>query len=202
MLRQTAQTMPKSPSTHAPPAKIGPNALIQTVRALYVFYDTDDVAAMLGDHAYLLSDEPAHMVNEREFAALGERLVDVLGTAQTTDILHLSGRYTADYLLAHRIPGFFQSIVHALPHRSGLRLLLLAIRQHTWAFIGSGQLDYRIGQKPFIDITVYEMPTAASGFYGGTFERLFQHLIAPQTAIIPELDRQQDALHCHYVVQW
>lgn len=161
-------------------AKIGPNSLTQTVRALRESYDEAQVAAILRPCGleYLLHQTVTEMVDEESFAALVTVLADQLGPEQAQRVLHRSGQLTAGYLLQHRIPRPFQWLLKPLPHRLALKLLLAAISRHAWTFAGSGSFRYEVGQTPQLTVTTHIHPAeAVCGFYGGTFAHLIRVLI-------------------------
>jgi hypothetical protein len=58
---------------------------------------------------------------------------------QAGAILAKAGQGTADYILAHRIPGPAKALIRALPAPLGARLLTAAIARHAWTFTGSGR---------------------------------------------------------------
>lgn len=195
-------------------ARIGPNAIIQTIDVLRAWYGQTETQGVLqrSDNPALLAllDElPAEMVDEQTFHALVHHLVAQVGDDQTARILERSGQQTADYLLAHRIPRPFQALVKPLPPRPGMWLLLTAIKQHAWTFVGSGQFTatcLRRDQPPTLALRL--IPTAApvvAHFFGGTFTRLLQVLIAPHTSVtvetLHEHNQNPDSLYCRYVVQ-
>lgn len=183
-------------SHHPPaPAKIGPNSLIQTVNALMALYAYEDGVCILetGHYAYLLDESPAHMVAESEFDGLVALLADQLGVDAAHNVLTLSGKYTADYLLANRIPGPFQSLLKRLPDAVAYWMLLAAIRNHAWTFAGSGEFGYTLRPTPLLSITTPIAPGAAvGGYYSGTFGHLFRELVNPNanlsTVAIPQDD--------------
>lgn len=169
-------------------ARIGPNAIIQTVYALQHTYGTAATAHLLHHSPHpavraLNQRLPEAMVPEDLFHTLVGELEHQLGHTATASILERAGQHTADYLLAHRIPKPFQWVVRQLPPRAALALFLAAIKQHAWTFAGSGSFTTRnilSRSTPQLTLTLPPMarpPVAA--FYAGTFGRLFQSLISP-----------------------
>ncbi|MCB0074660.1 MAG: bacteriochlorophyll 4-vinyl reductase, partial [Caldilineaceae bacterium] len=166
--------------------KIGPNALIQTVHVLQAQASPDEVAAVL--HACglerLLTEMPSTMVDEQEFFDLADTLAAQRGVTETQAILREAGRLTGDYLLTHRIPRPFQRLLHLMPRRAAMKLLMTAIRKHAWTFVGSGDFTYTLGRRPQLTIACSSNVTSAvCGFYGGTFERLFQTLVDAEAQV-------------------
>lgn len=60
---------------------------------------------------------------------------------QAESLMTLAGAATADYILAHRIPGPVKALIRALPAPLGARFLTAAIARHAWTFAGSGRLS-------------------------------------------------------------
>lgn len=185
----------------AGPARIGPNSLIQTVRALQERYPAATIAAILqqSGQAYLLHHDPEAMVQEQEFAALVQALADQLGVSAARAVLHRSGQLTAAYLLQYRIPRPFQRLLKLLPHRLALKLLLFAISKNAWTFAGSGHFSYQVGKTSRLTVTGHIQPLeAVCGFYGGTFEHLIHVLIHAKAIMQTEVSMTGGQTYCVY----
>lgn len=205
-MQQTA-THPPRPHTAADAqgARIGPNSLIQTVAALRARYGDEQAAAVLrrGKQAHLLDELPTHMVPEQEFTDLATALAVQLGLEESYAILHQAGRLTGDYLLAHRIPGFFQRGLRLLPPHPALALFCVAIGKHAWTFVGSGGFHYTGGRVPCLEVESSIRPVAVvQGFYGGAFARLIQAIIDPNAQIIAQPLRADQPACCRYDVHF
>lgn len=184
-----------------PHGRIGPNALIQTVRALQEQYNEATLLAILqqSGQEYLLHRDPAGMVQEQEFAALVTALAAQLGVSAARAILHRSGQLTAAYLLHYRIPRPFQRLLKPLPQRLALKLLLWAISKNAWTFAGSGHFAYKVGKTSRLTVTSHIQPVAAAcGFYGGTFEHLIHVLINPKAIMQMEVLMNGGQPYCVY----
>lgn len=138
-------------ATHAASgaARIGPNALIQTVAALREALGAAAADAFLkgigrGD---LAAAPPTTMVDEAEFIALIGALRAAYGVEETGAILARSGELTAAYLLAHRIPAPARALLPALPRRAAMGLLLRAVGAHAWTFAGGGRFSFSVGRE-------------------------------------------------------
>lgn len=193
-------TASTSPSHHA---RIGPNAIIQTIQALKESYGDVQAAAMLrhAGQAHLIDYVPTGMVDEAEFYALVTLLTDQLGLAGAQQVLRRSGQLTAHYLLQHRIPRPFQQLVRMLPRCIGLALLLVAIRNHAWTFVGSGTFQFTLGRPPKLTIMTGQYASeAAYSFYGGTFETLLRALIDRNTRLEAAACQGPDATAQVYAV--
>jgi len=195
-----------APSSPLPnQARIGPNAIIQTVQALKECYGPDQATALLqqSGQAWLIEYHPTEMIDEQLFRDLVLLLVEHLGVADATRILERSGQYTARYLLQYRIPGPFQRLLKLLPHRPALALLLLAISKHAWTFVGSGTFTYTLGRPPQLTIASgIQARGAIAGFYAGTFETLLQTLIDAQTRVVPVAAQVDGDNHCIYDIRF
>lgn len=185
------------------PARMGPNAIIQTVLALHDRFGEPQARTLLvqSGQSQWAAHLPEEMIDEAAFHTLVQALVAQVGAEQTAQILHDAGQRTADYLLAHRIPRFFQRLVRMLPRRVGLWLLLQAITQHAWTFVGSGQFRFRVSQQPTLQlrITYPSVPVVAS-FYGGTFTRLIHALIDQRAMVSASTSQDTGSIDCLYTL--
>jgi divinyl protochlorophyllide a 8-vinyl-reductase len=187
-------------------ARIGPNAIIQTVQVLRDQYGRAEADTLLeqGGQVHLLHELPSTMVDEAEFHTLVRALLEQIGPEQTDQVLYESGQRTADYLLAHRIPRPFQRLVQMplLPRRVGLHLLLWAISKHAWTFVGSGAFRFAVTNRPTIRVTVtHPSVIPVARFYGGTFAHLVYVLIDQQSSMQIDTSQPPDgSIECVYTL--
>ncbi|HMQ34967.1 MAG TPA: bacteriochlorophyll 4-vinyl reductase [Chloroflexaceae bacterium] len=167
-------------------ARIGPNALIQTVAALEEERGPQETRRFLrrigrGD---LAERPPTHMVDELAFISLIGAIRADVGVAAAGRILARSGERTAAYVLANRIPAPARAVLPLLPRRLGLRLLLGAIGGHAWTFAGGGRFSYaverggatlRLGSCPECRGMAATEPICR--YYEGCFQGLLRPLI-------------------------
>lgn len=187
-------------------ARIGPNAIIQTVAALKETCGTARAEEILhaGGLPHLVDHMPDHMVREQEFFSLIHLLLDQVGAEEAMRILERSGHLTGDYVLRHRIPHPFQRLLmwRAVPRQMSLRLLMLAIARSAWTFVGSGQFRFEGGNKCTISITNrtpdQAIPAAICSFYGGTFAKLVQVLIDARLMVECITEGKDDTIRCAY----
>ncbi|WP_405231131.1 bacteriochlorophyll 4-vinyl reductase [Lentisalinibacter salinarum] len=173
----------------APGAMIGPNAVLQTLRAIAELEGTACYEAVARGAA-LPATDPDHMIPEALFMRLIESLRRTLPWARSEAVLRLAGDYTADYVAANRIPRFFRRLLHALPPRLALPLLLAAFRRHAWTFAGGGRF-HTAGGYP-ADIVLKNCPTcrnapeatAAGAYYEAAFQGLLR--LAAEHATVHE----------------
>lgn len=184
-------------------ARIGPNSIIQTIRALKEMYGVERAEDILrqagrpelGDYI------PTDMVAEREFDDLVLLLDNQLGSAAARQVLLRSGQLTAHYLLQHRIPRLFQSLLKIVPRRVGVALLFAAIGKHAWTFVGSGTFRYTLRNPPgFTVVSGIAAAEAVSGFYAGTFEQLIRSLIDAQARVNLTECHADTGTQCVYVI--
>lgn len=128
-------------------ARIGPNAIIQTVGALEDLRGREAAHALLAQMGYAGLPEhlPSEKIDEAEFIAMVGALRSALGLEQAGTILARSGERTADYVRHNRIPAPVRALLPLLPSRMGLRILLPAISAHSWTFAGAGRFSFEVG---------------------------------------------------------
>jgi divinyl protochlorophyllide a 8-vinyl-reductase len=177
-------------------ALIGPNALIQMVEALRIFWGPEETRALLGSVglSHYADTPPQRMMPQQEVAALHTRLHGMVDMQTFKSITREAGLRTADYLLAHRIPRPVQWILKRLPHGIAARVLCRAIAKHAWTFAGSGEFTYawspglvfRLRGNPLCSRISADVPVC--DYYAATFERIFRVIVSD--------DWRVSELHC------
>ncbi len=171
--------------------RIGPNAILRTLEALRE-QEGEPTAQRVFRAACLaryLDNPPAGMVPEGEVAALAGAVERELEPEIADAIARESGRRTAEYLLAHRIPALFQRLLRALPVAVSGRLLVRAIRGHAWTFVGSGRLS--LNWRGGIRAVIEDCPLCGDSeariprclMFAATFEHLCRRLIDPEAKL-------------------
>lgn len=156
---------------------IGPNAVLQMVPVLEAAGIAGSVMEAAGIEA-LPSDQ--EMMPEGPAARLHQALRRV-APAQAPGLSREAGRRTADYILAHRIPGPAQTVLHWLPPALSGPLLTRAIAQHAWTFAGSGRfsvagkLVFEIADNPIVRGETAKTPLCH--WHAAVFEWLFRVLV-------------------------
>ncbi len=188
----SASRVAADPARHE--RNIGPNALIQTARALVALHGEAAALPLLvgAGEAEVLAHPPQEMVAEARFNRLVTTLAAALGPAEADRVLRRAGELTGDYLLQHRIPAGFQWLLRRLPTDMALRLLLGAIGSHAWTFSGSGHFHYAVLGGGRVALTIDDCPACRGvvaarpicGFYAGTFEHLFHRLVDPAITVV------------------
>ncbi|MCG5498580.1 bacteriochlorophyll 4-vinyl reductase [Ectothiorhodospira variabilis] len=191
-------------------ARIGPNSITRMAQALRHQHDeplTTRIfeAAGLTDH---LTHPPTTMVDERDVTALHRALREALSPEQAAAVSLEAGHLTGDYLLANRIPKPVQSILKLLPAGPSSRILLKAIERNAWTFTGSGQ--FQVSHRPNLTLTITNSPLCRDAqsahpvcdYYAGTFQRLFQVLVHPETRVTETQCAAAGVAHCVFEVRW
>jgi divinyl protochlorophyllide a 8-vinyl-reductase len=191
-------------------ARIGPNAIIQTLAALRECAGpsaTDEVLRAAGLSAYA-GKVPTAMIPERDVTELYRALRLRLDAPAASACARLAGYKTADYVLAHRIPRPAQLMLRLLPPRFAGPLLLSSITKHTWTFAGSGTVSVRTGPSPRIAIEGCPVCCGARaaaplcGYYAASFEALFRALVTRRAAVTEVTCRALGAARCVFEVRW
>lgn len=157
-------------------ARVGPNAIIQTLRALDEIAGPDVTDGVL-DRARLAAYRraPPHgMVDEREVSRLFAAVLAQLSPEQACTVLKRSGELTGAYILANRIPPLARRALQALPAVLSIAVLRSAIVQHAWTFCGSGRVTSHGVAMVTITIAHNPIPTPGCAWHTAVFETLFR----------------------------
>jgi divinyl protochlorophyllide a 8-vinyl-reductase len=158
-------------------ARIGPNAILQLLPVL------DARLGRAGRDRLLqgIALPPPDAGMWPEAACRAAHLAVWQGLPDAGAVLAEAGQGTADYILAHRIPGPARLLIRALPARLGARLLTAAIARHAWTFAGSGRFRVASAHPPTFEIA--DNPLGFSGrpclWHAAVFARLYQSLVWP-----------------------
>jgi divinyl protochlorophyllide a 8-vinyl-reductase len=186
--RRPAPIAPPAAPAPAPAARIGPNAVIQTLRTLDELHGPD-----VGAEIAALAECPSRldeMIDEDDFVRLVDALHRRLGADRTGVVLAGAGRRTGEYVRANRIPRAVAAILPYLPNRIGMQLLLRAFERNAWTFVGSGVFRWRLDDVPQLCIDGCitcrgrraRRPLGA--FYQGAFESLLRSLVDERIGVI------------------
>jgi divinyl protochlorophyllide a 8-vinyl-reductase len=187
-------------------AEIGPNAVIQTLRALRQL-EGPELEARVFAAAGIPEREPGAMIPESWFLRLVRSLRAELPADRAAAVLRLAGRYTADYVACHRIPVLFRKLLGILPRRIGVPMLLAAFRRHAWTFAGSSGFSVN-GAFPgaiMLDDTPTCREAAGLAESGSYYEAAFAGLLglaAPGTRVIESACRAQGSERCRFDIHF
>ncbi len=170
---------------HRHGACVGPNAVIQLAHALRDLNGTDAARQVFERAGFgeLLDRPPTQMIDERVPAALFAALWQNLPDASATRIAKAAGQRTADYILANRMPRAVQIVLRRLPAGIAAPILLAAINENAWTFVGSGTCRTRPGQLAIIEISNNPIAMPDCVWHQAVFERLFRELVSPRTVV-------------------
>lgn len=191
-----------------PPAKVGPNAIVQLADVLLDCHGEAGAHAVFraaGLTRYLLQP-PTRMTDESQAAALHRALWRVYPD-EAPHLAAAAGSRTADYLLAHRIPLGVQWLLRSLPAPMAARLLVKAIARHAWTFAGSGRFIAHFGRKAggaslVIEIEANPLATPDCPWHQAVFTRLFQRLVSPRAYVRHKHCGALGQASCRFEIDW
>lgn len=190
--------------------RIGPNAITRVADALREEMTEEDVADLFGRAGIVeyLRAPPREMVDEREVTRLHRVLRSELGVERALRIGREAGVRTGDYLLAHRIPARAQVLLSWLPAKLASRVLITAIKRHSWTFCGSGLLRVRAQYPPALSIagccicSGAEAPVPLCDYYSSAIQRLFRALVHPRAIVTETACHGDGSDACTFEVIW
>lgn len=212
------------------PARIGPNAIIRLQQALLERVGRERARTIFeqaGQGRYL-AQPPAKMVAEADVTALYTSLPAQLGPRLAAEVSGHAGWLTGDYLLANRIPWPVQALLHWLPASLAARVLIAAIRQHAWTFVGGGRFDVaranasdaclepgsrtavHTGRRARLLLRIERCPicrgsaqaASACSYYAASFEALFIALVHTRSQVREVACQALGAVACTFEVSW
>jgi divinyl protochlorophyllide a 8-vinyl-reductase len=185
--------------------RIGPNAIIQTLRALQEC-EPPEVERRVRAIAALPDAAPTSMVPEACFIRLVGAVRAALPAERSEAVLRLSGRRTAEYVAQRRIPPAVRQLVRVLPARLAVPVMLSAFGRNAETFAGAGRFRV-VGPYPG-SIFLVDCPTCrhgtgagAAGTAGAYYEAAFQGLLrlaAPHARVHEDACALRGAPHCEF----
>ena len=194
----------------APSHLIGPNAIIQMIKTMEEDLGVRQTIDFFIDSklSQYISHPLVGRVHEEDVCLIHQRLIETYGIEHAKRLSWQAGEKTADYLLKNRIPKLMGLILKHLPIKMSISILLRAISNHAWTFVGSGTFSYQV----FKSITIYiESNPICKGirssepvcdYYAGTFEGLFKSLIDTSIEVKEVGCEAQGDLSCSFRVVW
>lgn len=165
-------------------AVVGPNAVIRTGAALVALAGREAAAAVFAraGRPEWLDAPPAAMTPEAGVAALFAAL-RAERPGDWAQVAALSGRLTAEYLLAARIPLFARLALRAAPPRLAARLLCAAVARNAWTFAGSGAFSAAPGDPAVLTIDANPLAQPGCPWHAAVFETLFRRLVSARARV-------------------
>lgn len=191
-------------------ARIGPNSVTRTLKAI-TERGYPPEAKRIASKVGLPESIPDRLVPEAWFVAVARAVRDTFSWDVSEEILADSGRRTARYVAAHRIPAPVRFVLRVLPARVALPLLLKAIEQHAWTFAGSGQ--FAVEGRPPRFLVLENAPTCrleagsdggwspgqGGAYYAAAFEGLLR--LADDRVRVREVEcALEGALACRFII--
>lgn len=162
-------------------ALIGPNAILQAVAVMEELLGKAETRAILVDAQIHSLPSGEHMIPEVRALRL-HRWLALHAPMGALDIAEQAGERTADYIIAHRIPRAAAWLLRRLPASLAAPLLMAAIRQHAWTFIGAGVFTPQGAWRFTIDRSAagdpMMPPDSLFRWYAAVFTRLYRELVA------------------------
>jgi divinyl protochlorophyllide a 8-vinyl-reductase len=193
------------PSAPAPCARIGPNAILQTVAVLDRTEGRATRDRVMARAGVAVPPTGSGMVPETDCAAV-HHAVRCLFPDQADALLRQSGIETGRYILRHRIPAVARILIRALPAPAGARLLVAAITRHAWTFTGSGgfrvagwhPLVFEVTGNPLAQKAVSGLPQCH--WHAAVFETLLSTLCWPSARVTETACTATGAVCCRFTV--
>ncbi len=185
--------------------RIGPNAVLQLVAVLEraggaALRDRLLEAAGIG-----ALPDGSGLIDEARAARLHQALRRLM-PGRAPALLAEAGRATADYILAHRIPGPARMALRALPAPLAAPVLARAIARHAWTFAGSGRFEVA-ARRPLV-FALHDNPLVRGEtaghclchWHAAVFARLFQVLVSRRAEARETCCCAQGAPACRFEV--
>jgi divinyl protochlorophyllide a 8-vinyl-reductase len=192
------------------PGVIGPNAVLQLIEALKAagLYEVSAPVFATAGVADWLVNPPEKMVDQRGVARLHQAIRAVSSPEEGVALMAESGRLTADYILANRIPKPAQVLLKLLPPRLAAAAFVPAIKAHSWTFAGTGKFAGKAGSPTVF--TLIGNPLCAGEraavpvctWHAAVFQRLFQVLVSPRARAAETDCEACGGPFCRFEVDW
>jgi divinyl protochlorophyllide a 8-vinyl-reductase len=167
---------------------IGPNALTQLLPLLERAGGAELRERLLARAGVTALPDMGGLIDEAPVARLHRAVREALPEAAPA-LAFEAGVRTADYILAHRIPGAVQAVLKPLPAGLAGPVLTRAIARNAWTFAGSGRFEvarswpavFLIHDNPVVRGERAEAPLCH--WHAGVFERLFRVLVSDRARV-------------------
>jgi divinyl protochlorophyllide a 8-vinyl-reductase len=173
-------------------ARIGPNAILQLVAVL-----DDQLGRATRDRVMRAAVQVVPPPDAGMWPEAACRAVHLTVYRDLSDkaeaLMTRAGTATADYILAHRMPGPAQALIRALPAPLGARLLTAAITRHAWTFAGSGRFAVTAHRPLTIEIADNPLSPGLGRpchWHAAVFTRLYRALVWPAARVEATEDRR------------
>jgi divinyl protochlorophyllide a 8-vinyl-reductase len=167
---------------------IGPNALTQLLPLLERAGGAELKEALLARAGVRELPDMTGLIDEAPVARLHQVMraeVPELAPALAWE----AGQRTADYILAHRIPGPVQAVLKRLPAFAAGPILTQAVARNAWTFAGSGRFE--VARRWPAVLLIHDNPVVRGEraaeplchWHRGVFERLYRVLVSDRARV-------------------
>jgi divinyl protochlorophyllide a 8-vinyl-reductase len=172
-------------------ARIGPNAILQLVAVL-----DNQLGRVARDRVMQAAGQAVPPPDAGMWPEAACRAVHLTVYRDLPDLapalMTRAGTATADYILAHRIPGAARVLIRAMPAPLAAWLLTAAITRHAWTFAGSGR--FRVTARKPLVVEIADNPLAPGTgkpchWHAAVFTRLYRALVWPSAFVEAGEDR-------------
>ena len=193
------------------PGVIGPNAVLQLIEALKaagLYRGIPRRCSRRPGWRIWLVDPPEKMVDQRGVARLHQAIRAMSSPAEGVALMAESGRLTADYILANRIPKPAQALLKLLPPRLAAAAFVPAIKAHSWTFAGTGKFAGKAGSPTVFTLIGNPLcageraATPVCTWHAAVFQRLFQVLVSPRARAVETECEACGGAFCRFEVDW
>lgn len=172
-----------------PPARIGPNSVLQLVPVLDETIGTGPRELLLAQSG-LRELPPDEGLMEEGPAAKLHQAVRAQYPDLAAELTRRAGLRTADYIISHRIPPVVLYLLQNAPPWLSASLLARTIEKHAWTFAGSG--EFRIASRRPLVFELHDNPvvrgetseTPLCHWHAAVFQRLFTSLVDPDISVV------------------
>ena len=185
--------------------KVGPNAIIQTRKALNTLCGIARRSAIFEQAGLgaLGDDRLCDLVDVGQVNALNQAIGQRLQPPLAHAVLRRAGELTGAYVLENRIPKPAHQLLKALPRAIAQRLLMKAIARNAWTFAGQARVETG---ADWILIHANPICQGRLGFsccewHVAVFSRLFRTLVDPRIRIHETHCNGQGSEGCRFTVQ-
>lgn len=170
-------------ATATTPALIGPHAVIHTAEVMREALGKEACDEILSTAQVSSLPTGEHMIPEIDALRI-HRWLALREPVDCFTIAQESAKRTADYIIANRIPALARWLLSVLPAGISAHLLMKAIGQHAWTFIGAGRFEPRGAWAFAIDRSeandLVMPPESLFHWYAEVFQRLYRRLIGKE----------------------
>ncbi len=186
---------------------MGPNAVLQLLPIMNDMLGRRETQRLMMTAGMVNPPGNEGLMPEAPAAAL-HQLLRREYPEQAPALLWSAGGCTADYVMAHRIPGPAKLLLKALPGALAGPMLIKSIADHAWTFAGSG--SFTVVRTHPITVSLHNNPlicgeratTPLCIWHQAVFERLFAALVDREARCVETACQAMGDPACRFEVSW